>query len=150
MSNEEVDDFLAHYGVLGMKWGVRKPESKARIERGNHTSPRDARKVAKADKKWVKKVTSQKTTLQVYNNFARKMNGPVLENFNNDPRWAGTDLTKDSPTQRLYFKEYQKLATKMLNQEAAKLGQSSTGARVEYSFDSFGALPSWKIVMPNE
>ena len=30
---EEVDDFLEHYGVAGMKWGVRKSKAEAGISR---------------------------------------------------------------------------------------------------------------------
>lgn len=45
---EEVDEYLAHFGVKGMRWGKRKPESQDRINDGNHTSPKNPKNVAKA------------------------------------------------------------------------------------------------------
>jgi short subunit dehydrogenase-like uncharacterized protein len=40
MSDEEIDDFFAHYGVPGMKWGVRKAKNQlaVRDERRNKLS----------------------------------------------------------------------------------------------------------------
>lgn len=36
--NDEVDDFLAHYGVKGMKWGVRKDRGVPRAGRAKRSS----------------------------------------------------------------------------------------------------------------
>lgn len=44
MSNEDVDNFLAHHGVMGMHWGVRKAEptsDKATAEK--KTTPADSK-----------------------------------------------------------------------------------------------------------
>jgi hypothetical protein len=38
----ELDDFLAHYGVRGMRWGVRKPRNEA--ERKAQFSPKEKAK----------------------------------------------------------------------------------------------------------
>ena len=45
ISADEIDEFLAHYGVMGMKWGVRKPETLARYARD---SGRKAKKKIKS------------------------------------------------------------------------------------------------------
>lgn len=38
VKNNEVNAFLAHYGVMGMKWGVRKDESSKRTTRKNSSN----------------------------------------------------------------------------------------------------------------
>lgn len=61
-SDEGYEDFLEHYGVPGMKWGVRKSESSARAARGeartaskaNKASVRAARANLKAGKQQLK------------------------------------------------------------------------------------------------
>lgn len=67
------DDFLAHYGVKGMKWGVRKA-----IEKGN--SKRLARHYARAAKKLAKfneraDVEMQKSDAQNYKAAGRAVTG---------------------------------------------------------------------------
>ena len=50
MYDEDLDDFLAHYGVKGMKWGVRKADSRPEgvSARVNRDAKKDAREFARA------------------------------------------------------------------------------------------------------
>lgn len=56
---DQIDNYLAHYGVLGMKWGVRNSESRERIGRGEHTS--EPGKLRKAGKEENSSSTAKKT-----------------------------------------------------------------------------------------
>lgn len=54
MAMNETDDFLAHYGIKGMKWGVRR--SQAQLDSAsNSTSRKQARRNASVEKKAAKK-----------------------------------------------------------------------------------------------
>ena len=46
---EDLDDFLAHYGIMGMKWGVRNAESSRRTGKPKSNKPRVSSK--SSDKK---------------------------------------------------------------------------------------------------
>ena len=45
---DDVDDFLAHYGVPGMKWGVRKDRPGGVSRRTNREASKDAKEFARA------------------------------------------------------------------------------------------------------
>lgn len=45
---DEVDDFLAHYGVKGMKWGVRSSRPEGVSRRTNNVARKDAEEFARA------------------------------------------------------------------------------------------------------
>ena len=49
MANEELEDFLSHYGVLGMRWGKRKAENRVTVaRRPGHEDHELSRKVLRS------------------------------------------------------------------------------------------------------
>lgn len=84
MSNEELDDFLAHYGVLGMKWGVRR--SRAQLDRAaaRRGEKRKAKEASKSDdhkkaKRLAKKPASELSN-QELSELNKRMN--LEQNYN--------------------------------------------------------------------
>ena len=54
----DLDDIIEHYGVKGMKWGVRKDPDRVAARK----KARADKKLDKADKKWEKKMSYQRMT----------------------------------------------------------------------------------------
>ena len=46
--NENVDDFLEHFGIKGMKWGVRKDDYSGATRKTNREAKKDASEYARA------------------------------------------------------------------------------------------------------
>lgn len=134
------DNKLAHAGVKGMKWGVRKDDSEA-------SSARAAAKVEKTDAKWIKK-QGGKTALGIYNDVADKMNRGGIDAFNNQPKYKDKDFTNDSPLRRQYFKEYSEMFTREMNVAASKSGILPSGQKklnFEYDVEN-DFMPQWEVV----
>lgn len=91
--------FLEHYGVKGMKWGVRKsPEAKA---------AKAEKKLVKADKKWEKQQFTFNQGIKRHNEMATLVNANV-DRFNNDPRWVGKNLLLDKKADQEYTEAFNK------------------------------------------
>jgi len=63
---EQVDEFLKHYGVLGMKWGVRKGSSSSSRRKKSSSKSSDARKTDELAKRGAKNLSDKQ--LRAVNN----------------------------------------------------------------------------------
>lgn len=102
-------DFLAHFGVKGMKWGVR-----------------NERRMEKKDAKWAQKQKNYKTIIKVNNTAAVRANADVQDI---NARYSGVDLTKPSAKTTKYYKEVEKNWNDHVARAASELGVSPSGRR---------------------
>lgn len=123
-----VDAFLAHHGVKGMKWGVRK-------DAGHEGESAKTTKIASLDKKFEKKATSGGTAFELYNSAAHEMNSHELGRINSKSQYKNADLTGDTPLSRQYEREVQAAFVKHLNAAAEAKGTNASGTR-KYSVTS--------------
>lgn len=113
-----VEDALAHFGVKGMKWGVRKEKAAA----GNK---RAQRQIAREDKRFSRKANSDIVAIKVYNEAVPHINKRI-DAINSKPQYKNADFTRDTPLRRRYYKEGQDAMIQEL-EKAANTRVSRTG-----------------------
>ena len=135
MTPKEFGEYLEHYGVKGMRWGVRKGSGEG--------------KVSKEDRKWDKKLNKAGGAALV---VTSAKSGPVIAKINAKPEYKNADFTKPSPLRDKYYSEHAKSFETMLNKELSN--HTSTGSpsgkfKAEFKVDSPLGPPTLLVTQAN-
>jgi hypothetical protein len=122
-------EFLRHYGAKGMKWGVRK-------DRGHEGNLATNRKIARLDKKFVRKALDDK--------FIRNVKARAVNNYKKhdmkviNRRYSARKLRKSEATRKKYHQDHADAVLKHIRNELRKEGTSASGT-YEYTTRDSGA-----------
>jgi len=116
-----LDDILAHHGVKGQKWGVRK-------DRGHEGERASTRQIAKLDKKYNKSFQGVNGFIKVNNAIATKIN-PKLDVLNSSPKYKDKNLYDNKKLHDSYFNDYSKILKKSLDEVMVDFGTNASGTK---------------------
>ncbi len=134
LQHEDIsEDELAHFGVIGQKWGVRREE-------------RDLNRVAGKAMK-----LADRNYLKVYNAMADESSG-FYSKINSNPKYKNLNLfdeeSRNSPLAKSYLKECSDAATESLQRNSDKMIGSKVDSRVKvtwYMPKELGSTPSFYV-----
>lgn len=142
---EEYTDYLAHYGVKGMRWGVR------RYQKPDGSLTDDGKKkVSKMYKKQADKVTAElnrrSTDMYVsaYNKAAQKMNNGGIDEFNKQQeKKYGKNFAKRAGYMDDYEDMFSKELTNNMNKSLDEFYKSNKNfKKAQALVDEFG-MTKW-------
>lgn len=128
------EDILEHFGIKGMKWGVRRTDAQlAKAGAGPNKgsmSKRQAKKLAKQDEKFM-----AAKMFDVYNKAAGRANAD-LPGINK--KYEGKKMT--AALEKKYMAEVIGNMNKHLKTESAAAGKSPSGMKLNVTYTNDGAL----------
>jgi hypothetical protein len=116
---EVLDDYLMHYGIPGMRWGVRK-------DRGHEGQRATTKKIDRLDARFEKKAGTHRTymKLDAATKDAKKNIAAVNARYGNKPAHSMSKRDYDN-----YYNEISKALETAINDKAHNLGTNASGTR---------------------
>ena len=142
MTEELVDNFLEHYGVRGMRWGVKRQLKKL-------TNSKDRQRfLDEKDKKWIDKVNADPKVSRVAKRAARELKRKVLPKLRAE--YKGVNLNRDPYAKSQYEAKMKSAMISILDRQSYKAHKMSPSRTREVVFEpqSDGTLKA--RVVPRE
>lgn len=119
------EDFMEHYGVKGMKWGVRN-------DKGHEGERARIKTINKADREFANP-NSIKLWISIHNRASELSNANDIPRINSKPEWVAAskrkEFLKDTPLTQRYLKEHTDAFLKNLDQAATERGTNASGTK---------------------
>lgn len=140
---ESLDDVLEHFGVKGMKWGVRK-------DKGHEGERVKLKKLPKLDKKWEQQFQGIAGWAKINNLAADYLNGPngQFAKLKNRPEYKGKieKASSNSPLYKKYLADGAKEVNKAWAKVAKDMGVNPSGTqRLKTVIDRESGLAYYKM-----